>query len=49
MHKRISAPNAQTTHTMSIFKTKRLMLYSEVIAVRGENRIEHIITLCHKM
>jgi hypothetical protein len=45
MHKRTSAPNAQTTHTMSILKAKRFMLYSEVIVVRGENRIEHIITL----
>jgi len=49
MHKRTSAPNAQTTHTMSTVKTKRLMLHSEVIAVRGENRMEHMIALCHKM
>jgi len=49
MHKRTSAPNAQTTHTMSIVKTKRLMPYSQVIAVRGENRMEHMVTLCHKI
>jgi len=49
MHKRTSAPNAQTTHNMSIVKTKWLMLRSEVRDVRGENRSEHMATLYLKM